>query len=77
MRHLRRKLEAYYREEGLIVPSRLFIPKGSYLPQFTEVTSPKPHKSPIRQASLRSFSTWRFGGPEVAQSDGSDARTRL
>ncbi len=47
MTHLRRKLDAYYREEGLDDPLRLSIPKGSYLPVFAEtVKSPdseQPH----------------------------------
>jgi hypothetical protein len=40
MSHLRRKLETYYRQEGLNDPWRLTIPKGSYLPQFVEVRMP-------------------------------------
>jgi len=36
MTHLRRKLDAYYKEEGLDDPLRLSIPKGSYLPVFAE-----------------------------------------
>ncbi len=40
MTHLRRKLDAYYREEGVDDPLRLSIPKGSYLPQFAEAMKP-------------------------------------
>jgi adenylate cyclase len=36
MRNLRKNLDAYYENEGREDPLRIEIPKGSYVPQFTE-----------------------------------------
>ncbi len=47
VRHLRKKLEDYFTNEGLEEPLILTIPKGSYVPSF----SPRPQAAPAPPAS--------------------------
>lgn len=69
VRHLRERLDLYYREEGKNNPFRMAIPKGSYVATFQpaetqEAASESPSSSPAEEAaSLPASSTAKLETP--------------
>lgn len=60
-RRLRDRLDSYYRREGAEDPVVISLPKGGYIPEFSE-RQPMPLSPPARKRSLASHAGWALFG---------------